>query len=239
MKLADLPTRFPIPFANNAGVGFIAAVPTAHQVPSGDDAPPSLYDGWPGENFTPLAGGGFAPDGRYMNGLQFQTTSGVRWTQAGGPAVYNSAFSTAIGGYPKLSQLASTTPGTIWQSSADDNTTDPDGGSPANWIRLLSDPQTTANSFIHPNGAIEQWGKTLLTSTGEPLVATSLPIDYSNGNYSIQATPLLLSPSTAADTWIQVVESTVSVSGFSCQYQRGAGGTNPNLDGYRWRTIGY
>jgi hypothetical protein len=239
MKLVDLPTRFPIPFANNAGVGYIRTIPSAHVAPSGTDAPANLYDGFQPPNFNPLGSGGLAPDGRDMNGLHNQETAGIRWMQAGGPAVYNSAFSTAIGGYPKLSQLASTTPGTIWQSTADDNTTDPDGGSAANWIRLVSNPQTTANSFVHPNGAIEQWGKTLLSSTGEPVVATSLPISYSNGNYSIQVSPLILSPSISADTWIQVIESTVSTGGFSVQYQRGAGATNPNLDGYRWRTVGY
>jgi hypothetical protein len=239
MKLVDLPARFPTPFASSAGVGYIRTIPTAHQVPTGTDAPASLYDGFQPPNFVPLGSGGLAVDGRDMNGLHFQETSGIRWMQAGGAAVYNSAFSTAIGGYPRLSILASTTAGTLWQSTADDNSTDPDGGSPANWVRLMSDPQTTANSFVHPNGAIEQWGETLLTSTGEPVVPTSLPISYGSSDYGINVSPLLLSPSTAADTWIQVIESTVSTSGFSVQYQRGAGATNPNLDGYRWRTIGY
>ena len=239
MQLSDLPTRFAYAFAYAASAGFKRTIPEAHVTPSGTDAPASLYDGFQQLNFSAVGAGGIPPSGQDFNGILNQITAAIRWMQGGGQAVYNSTWSTKAGGYPKGSILLSSDGTKQWISTADNNTTDPDGGSPANWRLLSRDPQTNANYFYHPNGALEQWGKTLLSSTGEPVVPTSLYIAYSNALYDIQTTPLILSPSTAADTWIQIAESTVATTGFSVQYQRGAGATNPNLDGYRWRTIGY
>lgn len=147
MNQSDIPARFPIPFANNAGGAYIRTIPQAHVAPSGSDAPASLYDGFPPETFTALGAGGVPPSGKDFNGLLNQVTAWARWQAAGGPAVFNSSFSTSIGGYPKGAQVASTvTAGKIWVSTADANTTDPDGGSPANWVALQ--PATASQAPI-------------------------------------------------------------------------------------------
>lgn len=137
MNLTDVPARFPIPFANGATSDFIRTIPQAHQTATTSDAPASLVDGFPPETFSPTSAGGVPPNGKDFNGIFNQLSAWSRWQAAGGPAIFNSTFCTAIGGYPKDAQLASTvTPGVIWVSTADGNATDPDSDTAANWVRL-------------------------------------------------------------------------------------------------------
>lgn len=139
MQQSDLPARFNIPFANNAGSSYIRQVPQAHQTPSTTDAPASLYDGFPPETFQPLASGGIPPSGADFNGLLNQITAALRWLAAGGPAVYNAGFSVAIGGYPKGSVLSSTETADLqWISTVENNVTDPDGPSSAGWSPIAA-----------------------------------------------------------------------------------------------------
>ena len=168
MQTTDLPTRFPIPFANGAGGSYIRPIPTAHVAASGSDAPASLYDGFPPETFTPVSSGGVPPNGKDFNGLFNQITAWARWQAAGAPSYYDAAFSTAINGYPKGSRLTSTADASIlWVSTADNNTTNPDGGSPTNWAKF----GTITGNFVIPKGHFDMevapgvtlrlnWGKT-------------------------------------------------------------------------------
>ncbi|GGN49288.1 hypothetical protein GCM10011349_19770 [Novosphingobium indicum] len=163
MQQSDLPTRFPIPFANNAGASYIRDIPQAAQTPTTSDAPASLYDGFPPETFQPSGSGGIPPSGADFNGILNQITAGLRWLAAGGPAVYNSTFATSIGGYPKGAVLTSTvTAGVQWISTVENNTTDPDGASPSGWSRLA--PQTYSTDVsgnwkrVAPDGFIEMGG---------------------------------------------------------------------------------
>jgi len=137
MNQSDVPARFPIPFANGAGGAYIRPIPKDHVAASGTDAPASLTDGFPPETFTPIASGGVPPNGKDFNGILNQITAGMRWFMAGGAALFDSTFCTAIGGYPKGAQLSSlTTPGTVWVSTVDANATDPDGVGAANWVAI-------------------------------------------------------------------------------------------------------
>lgn len=134
MNQSDVPARFNIPFANNAGGAYIRSIPDGHQNPTGSDAPASLYDGFPPECFQDIALGGIPPSGKDFNGILKRLSEWARWQAAGGPAIFNSGYASAIGGYPKGAVLASTaTDGLFWVSTANGNATDPDGGSPANW----------------------------------------------------------------------------------------------------------
>jgi hypothetical protein len=57
-----------------------------------------------------------------------------RWSNSGGPVKWDSAFSAAVGGYPRGAIVQSaTTFGRVWVSTADDNTSNPDAGG-ANWV---------------------------------------------------------------------------------------------------------
>ena len=135
MLQSSVPNKFNIPFANNAGGGYIRAVPQASQIGVQAGAA-SLYDGFPPQAFTPVGSGGTPPWGQDFNGLLNQVTAWSRWQAAGGPIYYDSTFCTAIGGYPKGAMIQSTTAGTLWISTADNNTTNPDGVGAANWVAV-------------------------------------------------------------------------------------------------------
>lgn len=131
MKIADIPYKFPTPWANSApGTNITNPIPTPPQ--TGGHA--SFTEGYPPINSTAIAAGGIPPWGTDTNGIHFAETSWLRWVQAGGPIKYDSTFSSDIGGYPNGAVVASAlTAGLWWRSTVDDNTTDPDAGG-ANWV---------------------------------------------------------------------------------------------------------
>jgi len=153
MKIADIPTlKFPIPFANAAGPGYIRPIPEASQIGIQDGAA-SLTDGFPPLSMTPEGAGGTWPFGQDFNGLLLQITQWVQWlNNAGGPVGYDGTFSSAIGGYPQGAVLAAATSGWFWISTVDDNTSDPDTGG-ANWVGytptdLYAADSGTANAMV-------------------------------------------------------------------------------------------
>lgn len=138
MKDTDIPTKFVVPFASSATAGTITEpVPTTAQ-PNGRA---SLPTGFTQVNFTAVGAGGIPPWGADMNGILNQSTAWIQWCQAGfGIPLFDASFSTSIGGYPKgaIVQSASVV-GTCWQSTADDNTSDPDAAG-ANWVPFPNIP---------------------------------------------------------------------------------------------------
>jgi hypothetical protein len=142
MDAADIPTKFPIPFADSAGGGFTRAIPTA---PAGSGEA-NLEEGFPPVCFTPLSGGGVPPAGQDFNGILNQVTAWNRWQAAGGTALYDGTFSTDIGGYPAGCILRSTTAGYYWVNLVDDNTTNPDSGG-TGWQALVA-PDSVANTQL-------------------------------------------------------------------------------------------
>jgi hypothetical protein len=162
MNQIDHPRRFPIPFANNAGASYIRTVPQAHQAATGGDAPASLFDGFPPECFVPESSGGIPPNGKDFNGILRDITDGLQWLQSGGPALFDSDFSTAIGGYPKGARLASAvTAGVEFISLVDGNTTDPDSGGSANWapVGVPAALLATSGYEVRPSGIVDLWGR--------------------------------------------------------------------------------
>ncbi len=135
------PPKFPVVWGASAGSAYIRSIPVPSQIGIQNCAA-SFTDGEPPLTFTPATAGGCPPFGQDFNGIFKQITQGVQWQQAGGPIFYDSAFATTIGGYPNGARIASAvTPGTVWISTADNNTTNPDslsgnqvvGGS--NWVQ--------------------------------------------------------------------------------------------------------
>lgn len=169
MKQADIPYKIVTPWASSApGTNITNPIPVAPQ--TGGHA--SFTDGYPPINSAQIAAGGIPPWGTDTNGIHYVETAWLRWLQAGGaPPIYDSSFQTSIGGYPNNSIVQSAiTAGTIWLSTADDNTSNPDTGG-ANWTRLLPlrptqhlQPYTAAGvySFTVPSGVysldVEGWG---------------------------------------------------------------------------------
>lgn len=152
MLASQIPTKFPIPFGNNADPGLIRSVPTADQS-SVTPGAASLTKGFPTINGQPLAGGGIPPSIQDFNGLFNQITAWNRWQNAGGMVAFDAAFSTAIGGYPNGAVLKSTTPGMLWLSIVDNNLTDPDSGSAAGWVGIATTNKAAATSVAQAAGS--------------------------------------------------------------------------------------
>src|SRR6185437_15933104 len=128
MQASSVPAKFPIPWANSAGGGFVRPIPTASQIGIQNGAA-SLTDGFPPLNATPIASGGVPPFMQDTNGILKQITQWLQWTQAGAPVAWDSTFSSEIGGYPQGAIVASATvAGKFWLSTADNNTSNPDLG---------------------------------------------------------------------------------------------------------------
>jgi hypothetical protein len=154
MQDSGIPAKFPIPWANSAGGGFIRAIPQASQI-SIQNGAASLTDGFPPNTFIPIASGGSWPFAQDFNGILKQITQWLQWFQAGAPITYDSSFQTAIGGYPKGAVVASAaTFGKYWESTADNNASNPDTGG-ANWVtayswRLINIRYITASGTYTP-----------------------------------------------------------------------------------------
>lgn len=132
MQLSDEPSKIPTPFANG---GVRNVVPVASLIGITDGAA-SFTDGFPPLTMTDPGAGGVPPDGRDFNGAFYALSAAIRWNQAGGRPTYDSAFSTAVGGYPIGSVLQAADQSGFWISTANNNTNNPDTGG-ANWIPLL------------------------------------------------------------------------------------------------------
>lgn len=155
MELANIPVKFPIPFANSASATYSRPIP---ELPQPDPAEANLTQGFTPINFDPVAAGGVPPSGKDFNGLFKQVTQWLQWTQAGGGVLYfDPAFAADIGGYPEGAFLQSTAgPGNFWISTVDNNSTNPDTGG-ANWTAFpgpsLVNPSTvqTTNATFNFN----------------------------------------------------------------------------------------
>lgn len=142
MQESDVPASFVTRWAQDAGGAYTHAIPTTSQIGIQDGAA-SLPTGFPPLTFLSEAAGGVPPFGIDMNGILAMLSGWSQWCEAGVLAKYDSTFSTAIGGYPKNALLSSTALGTLWLSTVDDNTADPDAGATPDWFnvgrgRLLS-----------------------------------------------------------------------------------------------------
>ncbi len=145
MLLSNIPPKIPTPFAASAGGSYIRTVPVPSQIGVVAGAA-SFTDGFPPLTFVPAGSGGYPPDGRDMNYLLNLLSQWARWFAAGGIPQYDATFATAIGGYPNKAILAASAGGSLWQSTVDNNTTNPDTGG-ANWQAFLSFPSLTRLAF--------------------------------------------------------------------------------------------
>lgn len=148
--IGDVPSKFNVPWGNQAGANYIRAIPQASQIGIQNCAA-SLTDGFPPLTFVPAAQGGCPPFGQDFNGIFKQISQWSRWNGMGTPVIYDSAFSSQIGGYPKYSMLSvAATPGCYWVSNVDNNTSDPDTGG-ANWVNTCL---TAVYSVTNSDGSL-------------------------------------------------------------------------------------
>lgn len=136
LQQSQVPAKFGLTWAADAAAAYIRSIPQSSQIGIQNCAA-SLHDGFPPLSFTPAGAGGCPPFGQDFNGILNQLSAWNQWQSAGGPAFYDSGFSTSVNGYPKGALLQSSLlAGRLWLNTADNNTTNPDAtdGSAANWI---------------------------------------------------------------------------------------------------------
>ena len=147
MLASSIPTSFTQAFGASAGASQIRAIPAASQISITPGAA-SLTDGFPPLNFLPVAAGGVPMSGKDLNGILNEITAAIQWQQVAGLPVYNSTFSTAIGGYPAGAVLRAASTIGMWLSTADNNSTNPETGG-AGWKLIgISAEQIQQAAFI-------------------------------------------------------------------------------------------
>lgn len=139
--LAD---NFPVlsrPFADS---GAKNSIPDASQISITPGAA-SFETGFPPLTMTPLLAGGIPPMGEDFNGILYFITYIQRFQSAGMVPKYDAAFSTAVNGYPKGAVLQKDNEQGWWVSTVNNNTSDPDGGSPTGWADAFQAIYDTLN----------------------------------------------------------------------------------------------
>lgn len=164
MQASAIPSKIQLPFANS---GTKNAIPVASQI-SVKPGAASYTDGFPPLTFTDLAAGGVPPSGADFNGILNAITAVQQWQSAGGVFKYDSAFSTAIGGYPAGAVLESADGSTLWMNLADNNTTDPDGANPANWAPAAAYGIAAITGLTNANVTLTpaQYSRPIITLAG-------------------------------------------------------------------------
>ncbi|HDL8567164.1 TPA: hypothetical protein PXS11_001065 [Yersinia enterocolitica] len=128
MNSSDAPKKQPVPFGVNGSREDL--LPTT---PSGDNS--ASYDvGFPPITMILKAAGGLPPKGQDMNQILYELSSLARWNSAGAMNVYDTAFSTAISGYPKGAILANSSFSSTWLNTTEANTASPESSTTSGWV---------------------------------------------------------------------------------------------------------
>lgn len=219
MLISGIPTKTSVPWANAASPPYVRPIPVPSQ--HGIQAGAASYtDGFPPETFNPVGAGGTPPWGADFNGILQSVTQWLRWVQAGAPIAYDSAFQTAIGGYPFGALVPSATIfGLYWLNVIDGNLSNPDAGG-ANWQQV-----PIASGGVHTTGAW-QWRPTQETLTGW-MKANATTIGNSGSGASQFADPL--AANLFAWLWTNFSNTQCPVSG--------GRGANPAADFAALKTI--
>lgn len=138
MQASAIPVKFNIPFASAAGGSYIRNIPQASQIGVQNGAA-SLTDGFPPLTFVPVGSGGVPPFGQDFNGLLKQITQWTQWNNAGAMTTWDTAFATAVGGYPQGAFLLNLAGTGFWLCTVDNNMTNPDAAG-AGWIPIVLTP---------------------------------------------------------------------------------------------------
>lgn len=90
--------------------------------------------GFPDITMTPEEAGGLPPAGQDFNGIFYQITDIIRYTQAGGQPTFDADLAAAIGGYPAGAILSSDDGMSLFRNTVDGNPTNPNLGGDG-WAR--------------------------------------------------------------------------------------------------------
>lgn len=134
MKSSDAPSKQSVPFGVNGSRQSILDT-----TPTGSNA--ASYDvGFPPITMILKSAGGLPPLGQNWNQILYELSGISRFLSAGGGYVYDSTFSTAVGGYPAGAVIPNSTLNGLWINTVDDNTTNPENSTSAltGWVPAFS-----------------------------------------------------------------------------------------------------
>ena len=132
MNRTDSPAKQSKPFGVNG-----PREPILSTTPAGDNT--ASYDaGFPPITMVLKSAGGLPPKGQDMNQILYELSALGRWASAGAKNTYDSAFATAIGGYPSGSYVLGDDLKTVYRCTTDGNTANPNTTS-AGWAKVAND----------------------------------------------------------------------------------------------------
>lgn len=135
MKSTGIPDRLPSAFAASGDRNDIADASTAATLSEGV----ATYDvGFPPLTRTPISSGGTPPAGQDVNGVLYDITNKLKWSDAGGSYPFDATFANSIEGYPKGAIVPSSDSTGCWLNTSDANVTNPEGtaASLTGWVPL-------------------------------------------------------------------------------------------------------
>lgn len=144
MRLVDSPPKLTVAFATDGSKNSIPVEP------SGTPGAASWDGGFPDETMKPVNAGGVPPSGKDFNGVLNGMSAIDRWLNAGAFFVYDAAFATAIGGYPKGALLLNTSGVGYWSCITDNNESNPDTGG-SGWVSVGGTLSTISASVYASN----------------------------------------------------------------------------------------
>lgn len=166
MKLSsDIPSKITLPFAANGNRNVIP-VPSQIGITAGAA---SFNDGFPPLTMTPVSAGGVPPSGKDFNGIFYTLSALLRWLAAGGRFPFDDTFATDpnVNGYPAGAVVLRSDGQGYWISTTDNNTSDPEGSSPAGWVPLSPTAvSTVALSSSSVTLTPQQYGLPVILLTG-------------------------------------------------------------------------
>ena len=132
MNRTDSPAKQAKPFGVNG-----QREPLLPTTPAGDNT--ASYDsGFPPITMILKSAGGLPPKGQDMNQILYELSSLCRWFSAGAMNTYDSAFATAIGGYPAGSFVLGDDLKTVYRCTTNGNTTNPNSVT-TGWVKQADD----------------------------------------------------------------------------------------------------
>nr|DAU58062.1 MAG TPA: tail fiber protein [Caudoviricetes sp.] len=132
MNRSDSPAKQPVPFGHNG-----QREPILATTPSGDNT--ASYDlGFPPITMTLKSAGGLPPKGQDMNQILYELSALSRWSSTNAINRYDATFSTSIGGYPQDALVLGDDGITVWRSSSNNNTNNPNSVT-TGWVKVADD----------------------------------------------------------------------------------------------------